>query len=224
MSGNDSSTGGALSPIGPVQLVGSGPVQLVGSGPVTLYGAGAPPPLEDDALDDFFQALVVSLIGIPGQFVRPRFQQDPPALPPVGTNWAAVGVSPDRHADFAGAFVHEDVGEGQDRLIRHETFSVLASFYGPNAGGNAALLRDSLAVPQNREVLFLAQMALADVSQLTRAPSLEKNKWLNRWDVTLTIRRAVERTFAVLSLESVGVTITAETSAGTLTSTITAAD
>lgn len=218
---NDSSTGGPLSPFGPVQLIGSGPVQLVGAGPVTPYGAGAPAPNEDDPLDDFFQSLVAGLTGIQGQFVRPRFQTEPPALPPVGTNWAAVGVMPDSATDFAPYVRHENVGDGQDRLIRHEVFKVLCSFYGPNAKANGDLLRDSLAIGQNREPLVLAQMALADLSSVTRAPSLEKGRMLNRWDMTLTIRRRIERTFAVRNIEAVDATVVVATADGVIVDTIT---
>jgi hypothetical protein len=221
---NDSSTGGPLSPIGPVQIVGAGPVQLVGAGPVTPYGAGAPPPNEDDPLDDFFQTLVVNLTGLQGQFVRPRFQAEPPALPAAGVNWAAVGVMPESSSDFAASVVHESDGQGRDRVTRHEVFRVLCSFYGPAAKANGSLLRDALAIAQNREPLFLAQMALADLSDLTRTPELQKGRMLNRWDITLSIRRATERTFPVRNLAGADVTLTGQTSAGTLTRTFTAAD
>jgi hypothetical protein len=218
---NDSSTGGPLSPIGPVQPIGSGPVQFVGSGPVTPYGAGTPAPLEDDALDNFFQALVVNLTGLAGQWVRPRFQPNPPALPPVGTNWAAIGVMPDSKADTYPYVGHRGSGNGADMLIQHEELQVLASFYGPNAKANAGVLRDGLMIAQNREILFVNQMSLVSVGTATRAPEMIKNLWLNRWDLPLVIRRGIDRVYPVRNIESLDITLTVETAAGTIVDTIT---
>ena len=184
---SDSSTGGFLSPSGS-------------------------PPLDDDALDDFLQALVVGITGLPGQMVRPRWQEEPPNLPPVGTNWAAIGVT-HRTADTFAVEQHDGSGQGADTLIRHESVDLLCSFYGPLAETNGALLRDGLGIAQNREVLQANSMGIVSVGDLTKAPELVKNRWLNRTDLTVVIRRQITRTYPVLNLLSAEITL--ETDAAT---------
>jgi hypothetical protein len=171
-------------------------------GSLVQSGSG---PLEDDALDDFFQALVCGVTGLSGIMVFPRYQQAPPNLPPAGTNWASIGVMPTASADDFPFVGHAEVGgAGQDQLTTHETLLVLASFYGPAAKANAGILRDGMKIAQNREPLFLAGMGLISVGPATRAPELVKSLWLNRYDITLTVRRAITRVFPVLDLAAFG--------------------
>lgn len=159
------------------------------------------PPLEDDALDDFMQALVVGITGLPGASVRPRFQQEPPNIPAAGTDWAAIGIT-HRRADTFAVEQHDSTGQGTDTLIRHEELDLLCSFYGPAAQSNGARLRDGISIAQNREALQLAGMGLISVGDLTKAPEMIKNRWLNRADLMVAIRREVRRSYPVLNLLS----------------------
>ena len=91
-------------------------------------------------------------------------------------------------------------------LQRHEQFGVICSFYGRGAGsdarGVAKLLRDNLAIAQNREPLFNQGMALIEVTAPIPAPSLVKEIWLYRVDLTIRIRRIVVRSYDVLTIKS----------------------
>lgn len=168
--------------------------------------------LDDDGLDDFFQAVAVGVTGMAGAFVRPRYQKEPPVLPNVGTTWCSIGVT-DREKDTYGAVIHDpDVG---DILQRHETLKVLASFYGPSAGGMAEVLSDGLQIAQNREVLQLAQMGLRETGQPVRVPELIKEQWLNRVDIPIFVRRAVTRTYPILNLLSVQLSLVCAVSGAT---------
>ena len=189
----DSSTGGPLVPI-------------------------SSPPLDDDALDDFFQGWIVGFTGLSGTLIRPRFQgQTPPNIPPVGTNWLAIGVMPDVSTDDFPAVVHTGaVGEtpGFDTMIVHEEMTVLVSSYGPNSKQNGGLVRDFAKLGQNRELLTTSGMGLVSVSNLTRAPENIKGTWWNRYDLTINIRRALTRTAAILDLAEVQGTLVGDDGTG----------
>ncbi|MBB4017380.1 hypothetical protein GGR16_002409 [Chelatococcus caeni] len=179
---NDSSTGGYLVPDGPP----------------------APQPLQDDALDDFFQGLIVGLTGLPGPMVRPRWQPKPPKQPPADADWCAIGivnVTPDDNA-YVGHVPDGAGGEGVDQLQRHEVLDILASFYGPNRQHYAGMARDGLSIAQNREPLFHADMGFVGVGPLIAAPEFANQQWIKRSDFTIQVRRQVTRVYPVRNLLS----------------------
>jgi hypothetical protein len=193
--------------------------------------------LEDDALDDFLQMLVAGITGLPGAMVRPRWQTQEPILPPIDTDWSAIGIV-SRDGDTYSTEWHEGGGPTSDignyeigaspiggalspgasgpassSIIRHETLNIVATFYGPNCQGNAALLRDGLGLAQNREVLFLARMGLQEIGQLARGPELVKGNWLGRVDLPFSIRRAIVRNYAILNLRQLQGTLATDAEA-----------
>lgn len=164
-----------------------------------LLPANRPAPLEDKALEDFFQALVAGITGLASTVVFPRWQTEPPNLPAYGTNWVAVGIvdsDPDRYA----AVVHNSDGQGSDQLQRHEQIDLMASFYGPNARSNASLFSDGLQIPQNREVLTQNTMGLTFTGKLQQLPALIKMQWTTRVDLPFRIKRGIKRVYPVLNL------------------------
>lgn len=182
---NDSSTGGYLSP------------------------GVASPPLEDLDLDAVLQPVVVGITGLPGAMVRPRWQPVVPKQPEPDVDWCAIGVLDIRPEDTP-VLQHVPGGEGTDEMVRHELLDVLASFYGPRAGRFASMLHDGLFVPQNREGLRAAGMALIYTGGITPAPELVNQQWVRRMDLTLTLRRVVHRTYQVLNILSSGAVLQAD--------------
>jgi hypothetical protein len=192
---NDSSTGGYLVP------------------------AASPAPLEDGALYEALQAAVVGITGLAGTLVRPRWQAEPAMVPQQATTWCAIGVT-DREADIY-PYVQFFGNTQSYQLQRHEIFVLLCSFYGlgynnqdssldnptptPGADYYAALLRDGLAIPQNLEVLSLEGIYLVAVEDLVTVPVLVKQRWMYRVDLKITLRREIDRTYPVLSIETVNV-------------------
>lgn len=86
-------------------------------------------------LTRFLQALFSCVSGLDGKLFRPRWQQEPPNLPKVNANWAALGIT-DRRGDVFSATVHspgKNGGNGFDTVSRTEELDVLTSFYGPDA-------------------------------------------------------------------------------------------
>ncbi len=192
---NDSSTGGPMLPEPPP----------------------APGPLEDGTLDQFIQQLVVVVTGLDGSLVRPRWQEEPPDIPAEHTDWCAIGIT--NRATEAGYPVlsHHPELEGFDEFQRHESLSILASFYGPGAGMNAGLLRDGLFLSQHREILFLAGMGLVNTGDLVTLPALLKQRWLRRVDLPLVIRRAVQRYYPIRNLLSAAGTVLSDEGARSAT-------
>lgn len=163
-----------------------------------------PAPLEDAALDDFLQTVLVGVTGLDPTLVRPRWQEIVPDLPDRSVDWCGFGVI-SRKSDTFAYIGHDGLlsqAEGADLLQRHEELNLRASFYGPNCQYYGTLLRDGLEIPQNREQLFLAGMGLVSVGDVERAPELVKNIWLSRADLPIVIRRQVLREYPVLNLLS----------------------
>lgn len=174
---NNSATGGYLSP------------------------AVASPPLEDADLDAQFQKAVVGITGLPGKYVRPRWQPTVPKQPEPSVNWCAIGVTAIAPDD--GAYIkHFGTGDGHDDYVRHEDIELACSFYGPQAQRYATYLRDGLAIPQNVEQLKLGGIAWVECEALRAAPEFINQQWVKRYDLTARFRRQVKRTYGVLNIVS----------------------
>lgn len=193
MLGNDSSTGGFLSPL--------------------------TSPIMGQELNRLLQQLIVGITGLPGQLVRPRWQTEPANVPDSGTAWAAVGIQRRETSGFAW----EGFSRGENpvySLSRHEEFRLLCSFYDnglcQQADGLAASLRDGLQLAQNRETLAPAGLGYINSGDLTPLPSLLKTRWLYRVDLPLNFRRTLTWTYPVLPLAGTRTVIDAERPDGTL--------
>lgn len=151
------------------------------------------------SLEDFIQSVIVGVTGYAGPLVRPKWQQNPPKNPDVGTDWIAFGVqinSPD-----ANAYTGLD-SDGNDLLLRMEKLQVQVAFYGPNGQENSAVFRDAFQVQQNLEALRAANMGFNGVTDAIRGPDLLNQRWVDRWETVLTLVRTVQRVYPVLSFAS----------------------
>lgn len=168
-----------------------------------LVPANSPEPLQGQSFEDFVQEVFVGISGISAKMVRPRFQPEGVNLPPANTNWMAFGAT--TYAPDTFAYVDERPesleSTGVD-IQRNETVTFLCSFYGPDCAKYMAQLRDGLQVPQNRETLVAAKMTLVEASNGQRVPSLVKEKWLDKIDLNIVIRRLILRNYPILSLLS----------------------
>lgn len=179
---NDSSTGGILLPLND-------------------------DPLNDAALDLFFQTYIASITGLALRNVRERFTAEPATPPDFGASWAAVGVMGIQDDQYPQQDMRED---GSYAITRHEMLDVLCSFYGPRAQAIARMARDTILIEQNREPLGDAGIAFMSVSQPIKAPALIQTRWTNRIDVTFTFRRAVVEIYAILPVVRAVGTITTD--------------
>ena len=170
---------------------------------VAGYLAPVSSAIYDDALDDTFQALIAALTGVSGDLVRPRWVVEPSNRPDFATNWVAFGCSKGEVDTFAYDR-HDPTNPGSTSVERDEILSVFCSFYGPNAHGLCERMRDGLEVSQNRDVLSAVGIALVEVQEAAVLPSLLKEKWIRRVDVTVMFRRRTGRKFAILHFTAAG--------------------
>jgi hypothetical protein len=170
-----------------------------------LIPSPVPAPLEGQALLDFLQGVIVGVTGLDGTLVRPTWQSEPPNIPDAGVAWCAFRIT-ERPSDAFPYVKHNANGQGADALQRHETLHILCSFYDLGSGGQAdyyaALLRDGLSIPQNREVLTLKNMGLVKTGEPVPVPIIVKTRWLYRVDLEVVIRRQIDRVYPVLNVTS----------------------
>ena len=161
----------------------------------------ATPPTEDIDLDSQFQAAVAGITGIDGQYVRPRWQSALPKQPAAGVNWCAIGVTLITPND-SPYINHVGAGEGSENYSRHEQIELSCTFYGTDSQRYAAMLRDGIAIPTNMSYLQQRGLFYIECSPIVSAPELFNQQWIKRYDMTISFRRQVSRTYGVLNILS----------------------
>lgn len=160
-------------------------------------------PATGPALRLVIQALLAGLLDLPGNLVRQNWQVDVPPVPAIDINWCGFGVTVVREdANTYSAQTNDTTSEVQ----RHEEFEVVCSCYGPACEEYAGRIRDGLSIAQNQEALMLAGIACVGVQGPRHVPELIQDRYQDRADVIVTMRREVRRSYAVFVF--VGVTDT----------------
>lgn len=157
-------------------------------------------PLEGLNLRRFIGTVLVGVSGFAPEMVRPAWQQNPPPIPNIDTNWMAFGITA-RRADNDPYQVEKDDGQ-RTLMLRHEELDIMLAFYGPDCLQKAAEVREGFELTQNTESLLLAGMAYIDLSDIIHAPELVNDRYFDRADTTLTIRREVRREYRILNFVS----------------------
>jgi hypothetical protein len=163
-------------------------------------------PLDGDAWVNFLHDVVAGVTGLPNDMVRPRWQAEPPNYPNFGVDWVAIGIT-DTAADWSpAAVIHNpdaDGGLGTDEMRRVETVTLLCTFYGINSTHFAATLRDGLIVDQNRAVFRANGIGLVEMTPFVRQPELVRQRYWDRTDTNVILRREVRRVYNVRNIVSV---------------------
>jgi len=147
----------------------------------------------DQSLEDIFQGLIADITSLPGQMVRPRWQDEPPPVPGIKENWCAFGIKATRSDD--GPYFKQN-NENMDN-IRHESIELLLSFYGPQGQHFANLFKDGLAIPQNIAQIRAHKIKFTGCGEVITAPDFLNNQYVHRYDLSATFNRKVERSYAV---------------------------
>ena len=166
-----------------------------------------PVPIEGQELNRFLQPAIVALTGLAAQLVIPGNQAEPPNIPTAGDAWCTFfyeRVEADA-LPFIGHATGAD-GVGYDQLQRHEMLAVKCDFYDLGTNGlaarYAALFRDNLAIPQNREFLLPKSFNLKGVGAIEIIPVVFKQRWQYRERFTFYIKRNSVRDYATLNVAS----------------------
>lgn len=150
-------------------------------------------------LVQFLQTVLVGISGITGPMVRPDWQPSPPQQPDIGVDWIAFGIrdaNPDTYS-FVGVDSY-----GITHSQRQESLELALSIYGPNALDTYLLLRDGFQIPQNLQEFRAADMGFTEISRAVHVPDLVNERWINRYQASIFLRREILRTYSVPTLLS----------------------
>lgn len=158
---------------------------------------------ESQALRRFIQTVIVGITALAPEYVRQNWQPNPPPMPAIDVNWCGFGIikqtgDDNAYHDQLYEEVDEEITESAD-LVRHETLDILCSFYGSGCLDYAGRLRDGFQIGQNREQLFLVGMGFVGASNIIHVPELVNDRFFDRADVTITLRREIKRNYPILS-------------------------
>ncbi len=150
-------------------------------------------------LNQFLQTVLVGISGLDGKLVRPRWQVAPPKQPDIAVNWMAFGIM--STPSDTNSFVGMDA-DGNTLSIRQENIEVQCAFYGPEALYYAGVVRDGFQIQQNVEALRAANMGYVAAGTPFHLPELVNERFIDRVEMGLSLRRQVQRVYPIVSVVS----------------------
>ena len=172
-----------------------------------------PKPAGHHALVHALQHMLSELTELPGNLVRPRWQPVMPTQPPADVTWAAIGVTQVEADEYpyikhiGNVTMPGATGPGMDQMQRHLTITTLVSFYGPEADDKAGEFRDALYVGLNYGPVFDLGLKLRTVHDLSRAPEIINQQWIDRVDLQIEFRVQIDRYYAILNIDGAQVNL-----------------
>lgn len=174
--------------------------------------AGLIPVSDTDSVDPVnpLRAHVAGLTGIDLKNVIRAWQDEPPTSPKLSSDWASVGLV--SHAQEGTPWLKRkptaDGGLGRSDVTTWESLRFVVSFFGSNAFANAEAFLLGAQVPQNDHALKRYGLRLnLDALEIQRTTDLFGGRWVQRFDVKVTLRRAKTSTLGVRNLASADFTL-----------------
>lgn len=149
----------------------------------------------------FLQTVFVGISGLSPGLVRPSWQKNTPKQPDIDTNWLAIALKQNK-AD-ANAFSGPN-SNGENITQRMEDLEIGCTFYGPDSMDVASLTRDGFQIPQNLEALTTAHMGFVSATDALHVPDLVNERWVDRYEMSVFLRREVLRSYPILTFLKVG--------------------
>lgn len=149
--------------------------------------------------DEFLQTVFVGVSGLSGDLVRPKWQINPPKQPDITVNWLAIGLLEDDSDTNAFVGIQPDASTV---LMRMEALTVQCSFYGPDSYEQCKITRDGFQIRQNLDALQRANMNFVNTDRMVRAPDVVNERWCDRWEMNVHLRREILRTYPILTFLS----------------------
>lgn len=150
-------------------------------------------------LIQFIQTVLVGVSGLPGPLVRPNWQRDPPANPDIDVTW--MGIELETSAPDANGYLGTNAA-GVTTYQRQEQLEIACQIYGPDAFETAGLIRDGFQIPQNRYALTGAKMGFVEASTARHVPDLVNERFIDRWVMSVILRRQIQSVYAIPTLLS----------------------
>lgn len=158
-------------------------------------------------LEDLFGRVIQGITGLPGNLVRPKYQNDPPTLPQFDVDWCAFNVYVEPVLFNAYKTLEDDLVY---TIQGTEVLQVTVSFYGPHFQEVERSWRDGMQLAQNRDELTAADIGFVSFADPVTVPMLMKQKWAKHIDIRGTFHRWAVRTYKVRTLLSADGTIHAD--------------
>ncbi|MDR1979773.1 MAG: hypothetical protein LBQ42_13640 [Synergistaceae bacterium] len=150
-------------------------------------------------IENLWQNVISQISGLPGNLVRPAFQEDPGPTPGSSATWAAFQVM---NGDATNYPVEHHYGEGDGESVVYDQTAknVLVSIYGPGADDVADMIRRALHIRQNRDALRASGVAVTWIDAPIQLPELVNEKWLRRVDLTIRTTIDIAGAYQILNL------------------------
>ncbi|MFO3907578.1 hypothetical protein AAHD62_24190 [Enterobacter hormaechei] len=158
-----------------------------------------PAPQYDQGLEREISRWIRGVSGLPDGMAMSRFTDPQPTIPAQGSSWCGFNISDFQDAANPASVTKDD---DTDYQWQYETLVVLCCFYGPDGQAYAKTFRSGLFVPQNNAELNRVGLTVGEVGRIIPAPELINNQWQRRYDLSVTLRRKVEREYGIKSILS----------------------
>ena len=146
---------------------------------------------------------IMGVSAYPATLIRPMYQPNAPTVPAFGTDWIAYNI---KEADSKG-FTSQALDTTYS-VKRSAQLIVSVSFYGANSYQNIKSFKDALELTQNWDAVRQYGMAFGDAGRIIKVPELHNMRWLDRYNIEITINQMTTKTASIISLQQVSTTVT----------------